>query len=348
MSVKQKKNRIYIAILMLGLALVVFVFIRKGTSSTMSSDAFAITDTAQITKIFMVNRNNARIVLKKRGDGLWTLNDSFIARPNKIEMILDVIRRMQIKSPVPKTMMDYVTKELSTKGVKVEVYNGDEKIKSFLVGTDTQDLLGTFMLLDGSDNPQIVHLPGFNGYLSIRFASRIQDWRDFAIFRMEPNQIDQIALSYPNNPSASFKLKIVSENIAQLTSATGDTAKENINGDFFRGFVTRFRNLGYLELVDTVRFKHINTDSVKNTKPYFTLDVTDKRGNTSQALFYLEPKPIRVLKFKNDAYDAKGNPIITPDDIFITLLPNGKEYAVTQWYALEKVLVKYQDFFNKN
>jgi hypothetical protein len=64
MSVKQKKNRIYIAILMLGLALVVFVFIRKGTSSTMSSDAFAITDTAQITKIFMVNRNNARIVLK--------------------------------------------------------------------------------------------------------------------------------------------------------------------------------------------------------------------------------------------------------------------------------------------
>ena len=62
------------------------------------------------------------------------------------------------------------------------------------MGNATKDSSGTFMLKEGSDQPYIVYIPGFRGYISTRFTADPEDWRDHVIFNNSMADIQSLII----------------------------------------------------------------------------------------------------------------------------------------------------------
>jgi hypothetical protein len=98
-----------------------------------------------------------------------------------------------------------ILSSMATYGVHVDVFAGDQTLKSFTVGTETPDMLGTYFLRDGFGRPVAVHIPGFNGYLSSRFFLREDLWRHRVLW---PNQepVSAVVISYLDSAAANVEL----------------------------------------------------------------------------------------------------------------------------------------------
>ena len=85
-------------------------------------------------------------------------------------------------------------------------------MKTYTVGGSTSNHLGTYMLMDNAENPYIVHIAGFNGFLSPRYGIQgyeldINNWRDNTVFKIETEIINEISLIDLEENNNSFTLK---------------------------------------------------------------------------------------------------------------------------------------------
>lgn len=343
-----KKNLTYLIVLVVLGVLAFYLVKQQRTGTTGNLKEFAIEDTASITKVFIAAKANeqAQVTLEKGTDGWWMLNTNYRARKDLMQLVLDCAKRMEIKEPMPKPAVENVMKLMATSGTKVDFYHGEELIKTIYIGGTTQDELGTYMLLDGSDKPEIVHLPGFNGYLSPRFSANPADWRDKTLFGNAPQDIDNVTVNYTGNAKKSFHVKVVSEEIAQITSLAGDTAKGDIDGDFFRKFLGMFRAVQYDGLLTDRTSSQAQRDSIIATVPYCTITLVDKKGGKSEVSLHLFPKEQRSL-YQAKTYDQTGNPIVSPEERLYCVLPNKKEVGSIQNYLLSTIMTDYSRFLKK-
>jgi len=156
-----KKYWIYILFILITFC--IFFFLSENKSTISSNDTFSVADTSSITKVFIADRKGNTISLDKKYNR-WKVNNKFNVRKDAINVLLSTIHQIKIQQPVSLSAFDNVIKNLSTTGVKVEIYAGTEVLKIYTVGNETANHLGTYMLLDGSNEPFIMHIPSFNGY----------------------------------------------------------------------------------------------------------------------------------------------------------------------------------------
>ena len=170
-----------------------------------------IEDTSSITKIFLADRNGNTITLNKNNE-IWMVNNQFIVREDAISTILSTANKIRIKKPVSKTAFDNVVKFLATTGVLVEFFEDDKMVKSYTIGSNTPDHLGTYMLLKESKKPFVVHIPSFNGFLSPRYGIQgnnldIINWRSNTVFNLSFEAINYIKYTDFVNSENSYFLK---------------------------------------------------------------------------------------------------------------------------------------------
>ena len=171
---------------------------------------FSISETEKIDKIFLSDRKGNNITLQKDSNR-WTVNNKYNVRDDAISTLLSTIKKISIQRPVPKTGYNNIIKQLATTGVKVEIYY-NKKMKTYTVGGSTSNHLGTYMLMDNAENPYIVHIAGFNGFLSPRYGIQgyeldINNWRDNTVFKIETEIINEISLIDLEENNNSFTLK---------------------------------------------------------------------------------------------------------------------------------------------
>lgn len=186
---------------------IIFLIVRENQShDDLSPEAydFAIDDTASIDRIVLWNRSPDTAVLTREA-GIWLINGSYPARPDAIEVLLETLYRVRLRGFAPDAATTNILKSMATYGVHVDVFSGDQTLKSFTVGTETPDMLGTYFLRDGFGRPVAVHIPGFNGYLSSRFFLREDLWRHRVLW---PNQepVAAVSISYLDSASANIEL----------------------------------------------------------------------------------------------------------------------------------------------
>ncbi|MGQ9846769.1 MAG: hypothetical protein ACUVQP_04610 [Bacteroidales bacterium] len=203
----KKKNIILYVIfgIVITVSIILFFNNQKSTLKKELRD-FAYEDTASINKIFLADKNNNTILLERLNNKNWRVNHKFIARSDAINNLLDAIASVQVKSPVPKSAFETVTKHLATRSVKVEIYAHNKKVKTYYVGPSTPDNLGTYMILEKSSVPFITHKPGFNGYLTVRYFVNEQEWRDVRLFPISINSFYSLNIKYPEKPTSSFTI----------------------------------------------------------------------------------------------------------------------------------------------
>ena len=154
----------------------------RSSSTRLDKKNFEVSDTSKIERIELSNRNLQTISLR-RSVGYWTLNDSLFANQSSVNLILKTIKEMRVKNPIARSALKNVIERMGIQNTKVEIFSNNKKIRTIYIGGETADQLGTFMMIEGAKEPYVVHIPGFNGYLSSRFHCRESDWRDKNIFR---------------------------------------------------------------------------------------------------------------------------------------------------------------------
>ena len=171
---------------------------------------FSISEIEKIDKIFLSDRKGNNITLQK-DNNIWTVNNKYNVRNDAISTLLSTIQKISIQRPVPETGYNNVIKQLATTGVKVEIYYNN-KIKTYTVGGSTSNHLGTYMLMANANNPYIVHIAGFNGFLSPRYGIQgyeldINNWRDNTVFKIDTELISEISLIDLQENNKSFTIK---------------------------------------------------------------------------------------------------------------------------------------------
>jgi len=327
-----KKNLIGILILLVLGAIAYFVYQQRG-SGTIKPELhdFAVEDTAGITKIFLADKMGQTVLLERKSDREWTVNKDHKARKDAIDMLLKTIKRVEMTAPVAKTAHDNIVKLLAGKSTKVEIYKGNEKVKTYYVGDATKDNMGTYMLIEGSSTPFVCHIPGFIGYLSGRYMTRPLEWRDSEIFAYSLPQIAEIKVEFYEEPERSFRITHSKDRVVQLYKLH---PKEELVKDMDTVFVKR-----YMLEYRNVRFEGIQpydaerVDSIANSQPYFSITVTDREGQTKSVTSYLLPA-------NPGAIDVDGNPLVWDlDRMHGVVNGNKSEIMLIQYFTFDRLTV---------
>lgn len=166
--------------------------------------SFAVNDLEQIQRIFIADRRGNKTTLTRSKSG-WLYNNEHPANPNAVENLLDAIGRVQMLRKPANAAVPAMVKDLATNGIKVEIYSkGKRLLKSYYVGGATPDERGTYLIMDGADQPYIGHLPGWEGNLRFRYSLVGKEWRDKTIFQATVEEIESVSIEYPTRKNKSF------------------------------------------------------------------------------------------------------------------------------------------------
>jgi hypothetical protein len=331
-----KRNRIAIILVIL-LGSISFWFVSHNTKSTLRKGLrdFALEDTASITKLFLADKNNKTISLEKKQVGIWRLNNKFYARADAINTLLETMKTIEVKSPVGKNAKENVIKSLAAGGIKIEAYRGDKLVKIYYVGSETQDLMGTYMLLadpetmENSSEPYITYIPGFDGYLTPRYFTNENEWRERTIFHYTPPDIRSVKVEYPGKPEEGFEIINLPGTRFELKSLTNKISLNGIDTLAVKQYISYFQNIQY-ELVEKLEqnFK----DSIIASTPISSITITDVKGNTNTAkVFYKSAAPGAIDQ-------PTGKPAKYDNDRIFALINNGADLATTQYFVYGKLL----------
>lgn len=350
-----KKNRLFLISFLLLLAIAAAVFFTKyrivkyddngkvrykieeisGTLKVLRD--FAVRDTASIDKIFLADKQNNTILLERKSS-FWTVNKDYIARRDFVDLLLETMLKIEVAAPVQQSKLDYVLRSLSTNSTKVEIYQKGKLTKTYYVGGTTQNNTGTYMILEGSNAPFEVHIPGFSGFLTTRYITSIYEWRDRMVFKYDVSDIRSVSLEFPQSPSQSFKAINLGNNRYELVAL--ETGKKINNFDTLRvkEFIARYKNVGfesYLNYTD----EYLKLDSILQTPILCRYTVEDAKGRKVVLKTY--PRP----NFKN-TYDEEGNFYNNDVDRFYGVINNDVDLILLQ-YTYFDLLTKVLDDFRR-
>ncbi len=262
---------------------------------------FSIKDTARIDRIFMVDKENKIADLKQKEDNRWYVNDKYLAKNHSINVLLKTLHHMTIKNPVARSAEKNILKQLATKSIKVEVYDGDEILRTYYIGGVTQDQTGTYALLEGSKKPFVVEIPGFRGYLSSRFFTEEIHWRTTRIFVYDESEIDEINVEIRRKPQQSFKVKVKKAGEYELFNRNNNKAQT-------------FDTLAVRRFVKEFKFKHASRymtnisdnqrDSIYNSAYFYRINAKLKNGRNQFITLHKIPKEQKFDKEKDPMFQA--------------------------------------------
>ncbi|MCK9480340.1 MAG: DUF4340 domain-containing protein [Bacteroidia bacterium] len=329
-----------ISLLILALVIGTYFFFKRNTNTTLAIDEtnFAIEKTQNIDKIFLRSRfQNTSATLTKNDKGVWMINDKYEADGAKVDVLLNAVKNMKVKTPVSKDYWDMVIKNLSSKGVKVEIYSQNNKLKTYYVGGPTPDQMGTFMWMEDASQPYVVYIEGFQGFLSPRFFVNERDWRSKIIFAYEPQDIEWVKVDWTDDVAQSFTITNENNTPSIQSQAFG---KGKINENKLRSYLNYFDRLAYEGFPIDMREHDI--DSVYNkTRAFFVLTLKPK-GKPEQTI-QIHYKGLK----KNSKMQLDREGVQMPYDIdsyYAFFNSNSKELLMVQDYVFGKVMKKASDF----
>ncbi len=333
-----KKNILYLALVIVLAVLAWFFVFKKDSGSFRSSEKqFGVKDTTNISKIFMADLSGASVTIERNGNG-WSLNGQGPARQDLVTTILLTLQQMEINVPVAKSMYEKVVRDIAGSHTKVEVYDArKKKIRSFFIGPVSTAYKGNFMITEGSKTPFIVHIPGFDGFISGRFVIDENQWKDRTVFNIKGGNIRELSVSYPKVPDSSFV--ITADGNKQYTLANQHTTGKTVNPEIVQYYFNQFKRINCEVFVpDTYK-----RDSLLSEQAVCVLQITDKDGNQQAASVYYRPTTYRTKM----QFDYQDNQIQFDLDKYYCLMNDRQDLAIIQNFVFGKLFVGPEFFYKQ-
>ncbi|MCB2206875.1 MAG: DUF4340 domain-containing protein [Bacteroidetes bacterium] len=350
-----KKNRIIILFISLIVAIIVISLVSNRYSTLKEKETdFAVEDTASVTQIFIADKKDNSVLLKKEG-AQWTINEQFVANNKVVEFLLSTMKRLKVKSPVPLSVRNGVVSRLASNGIKVEVYQKvyrinlfdkykffkhEKRTKVFYVGDATQDNMGTYMLIEDAENPYIVFIPGFRGFLYSRFSPKPDDWKSHVVFNKKLADIKSVSLQFFEEPENSFKVEVEdARGNYKITALQSGEVLESYDTLRLLNFLTSFRDLRYETRMNNL-MTPMKLDSIVNSTPVYELTLVDRFDDTTKVpMFKKHSMPESIA----NAYEML---VPIDHDRFYALINGGNDFVLMQYYVFDRVLYPLSHYRN--
>lgn len=296
---------------------------------------FAVPDTNAIGKIFLVTRDGARTILEREADH-WIYNDQYRARPNAMKNLLEAVARIEIQYKPANAAVPTMVRNLATEGIKVEIYDRRDKLlKAYYVGGSTPDERGTYMILDGYEQPYVVSIPGWVGNVRFRYNLLGDDWRDRTAFNFDVANIDSLSVNYPKQRDKSFIIRREGNGftIAPYYAFTPRIDRPIKEGTI-RSYLAGFENLQAMRFINRTDER----DSILRLVPFSIFTVTQRDGRTQQVKLwpYTEEQYIKT--------DTEGTPTMHTEYYYASLGEN--DFVLVQDETFKRVLWAYEFFYD--
>jgi hypothetical protein len=336
-----QKKTVYLLLSIIVIIAIFFFLYNKNISTLAGNEKdFGYKNTNQIDKIFITNKANKEFVtLTKSSNKEWRVNDKFEANWSQIDIILQTLRTIQVKKPVSNAELETVKRNLSLSGTKVEIYENGHISKTFYVGGNTGDEMGTYFYMDNAKEPYVCHIPGFNGYLSTRFFTNLNAWRSKNIFKCTADNISHIKMEWLDNKEYSYEINN-SEKLPQLI-ANGKVLENNtvVNTNKLKSYLNNWENLSYegfpIDLTPQI------IDTIAKSKPMLIISLTDKQNKTTTLTIHRKGTGNRT----SQKFDEKGNPLTFELENFYAFVNDNKtEIVQIQDFVFGKVMKIKNDF----
>jgi len=232
------KNKFLISISMF--ILCIFLYSCK---TEINEKDFNLSETEHIDKIIMSDKSGSIITLEKEEDK-WIINSKYPVWERQIEYTLGVMKDIRVKSSVSEQKTEFVLQNIATKGVKVEIFDGGKKIKSYYIGGNTADHHGTYMIMENAKNAYVMHIPDRNpGILNPKYGIEgihINEnlWRKPITININPKSITEVKVIDFIHSEQSYSINI--ENKTLTDSKNKEILIENRKYNAFPYF---FSNL---------------------------------------------------------------------------------------------------------
>jgi len=208
-------------------------------------------------------------------------------------------------------------------------------------------MLGTYYKMAGSDLPFAVYIQGFNGYLTTRFFTEENLWRDRTIYGLAPKDIKAVEMALPAIPADGWM--ITRQNVKEGTLVEPATNAESwslVGGEFeplpvanslelmtVVGSLETLKYEGAIVPSDNIWEKK---DSIFSATPAFELYVhTVDNDILKVRAFWKRPD--------REQLDAEGVPHQWDPDRFYAELPDGRMVLI-QRYGWRNLLKSRWDF----
>ena len=187
------------------------------------------------------------------------------------------------------------------------------------------DGAGTFLMMEGANEPYATHIPNFHGSPAVRYFTEEMDWRDRWIFSNAIEDIQEVSVDYPLQKSQAFKVKRENGkfNVEPFYAIT-PRAPMPLNTGLVEAFLINFKGLG----AEGFENNYPKRDSVQAVTPFAVVTLTDRKGKTKTVSFHpfvkktsdgqplIDPKTGEVLIERYFAETNEGDFLIVQQGIF--------------------------------
>jgi hypothetical protein len=341
-----KKNRVILLITLILIVIAGVLYLTTSTTTLRKKDSdFSVKDTASVTKVFLADKNNNEVTLERSAEGGWTVDGKFSAQQAKVSSFLKTLADLEVRSPVPLIARNNVIKRMAVIAKKIEIYqitpriNLFNKIKLFphekltkvyYVGDVTQDNQGTFMLMEGAEEPYVVHIPNFRGFVASRYSTIKADWRDYTVFKIPINKIQSVKVEFPFDPQLAYEFDVQDNQNIVLRSLLDNKVVEGYDTIRVLNFLTAFEDIRFESLLAHLLEKQF-IDSVTASVPGTIITLTDKEGLVNQ---------VKIFKKMGFApvYSEDGATMEPYDlDRAYALVNDGQDFVLIQYFVFDRV-----------
>jgi hypothetical protein len=324
----------------LSLSGVTAYFLLSQSNTTLKGELreFAYKDTASITRIFLADKSGKRIILDRKSTDEWLVDNQYWARPDAVKLLLKTIHDVEVRSPVGKKAYNNIIKSIAAKGVKVELYAGEKRVKTYYVGGPTPDQFGTFMYVENSTVPFITHIPGFQGYLTPRFITDRTDWIVKNVFRLNEGELKSLSVADRERKGYAFRIESSTDSKDYMVYDGFDNQVPAVSQDKVIDYLRRFSILNFEGLEKSL--VPAQRDSLRSTTPFRSIVLVKTNGDTSR--IDLWRRPITTQTVNKSMED--GTPYPYDIDRMTATINKDTSLIIVQYFSYERLFLKPVDF----
>ncbi|NTV83544.1 MAG: DUF4340 domain-containing protein, partial [Bacteroidales bacterium] len=263
----------------------------------------------------------------------------------KINSFLKTLKDLEVRSPVPLVARNSVITRMAVLAKKIEIYQIAPRInlfnkirlfphekltKVYYVGDVTQDNQGTYMLMEGAEDPYVVYLPGFRGFVSTRYSTVKADWRDYTVFKTPINEIQSVKVEFPFHPEMAYEFEIRDNQNILLRALSDNRVIEPYDTIRVLNFLMAFEDMRFESLLAHLIEKEF-IDSVSASVPKTIITLTDKAGEVNR---------VKIFSKKGFApvYSADGATMEPLDlDRAYALVNDEEDFVLIQYFVFDRV-----------
>lgn len=349
-----KKNKIPAIILIVLVVLLSIVLLTNNKNEFRNDENnFAISDTTNITKFFISDKQNNYINAVKLESGKWILNDSVQSDNDMINSILSTFLNIAVKTPVSHSERNTIVKIMASASIKTEIYQKVYRInlfnfiklfpkekltRTYYIGGATMSNTGSFALMEGSENPYIIGIPGMKGYITTRYTTNLDEWRMRNIYNFILPEIKSVKVTYPQAIDESFTVVNNDNKTLQLYDFK-DTPINDFDTLMVMQFLGKFKDIN-CESFYKPKSAH-DVDSITSLTPYFTIELIDKANKSHNLTAWKR-------KAAPGAEDLDGNPVEFDIDRMIAKSDSFSDLIIIQYFVFGSIIQPIDLFLKTN